>query len=63
MKRKPVVAIAALVVLKVVFALVGVALVLLFRLLPLVLIGWLAVKAWKWLRDRPRSITIDVETP
>jgi hypothetical protein len=52
-----IVAVVALVAIKVVFALLGVGLFLLFKLLPIVLVGWVVVKVWRWLQQPKRTTT------
>ncbi len=47
-----VVIIAAVVILKVVFAVLGIAFVLALRLLPLLIVAFLLYKAWQWLANK-----------
>jgi hypothetical protein len=48
-----VVIVAALVALRLVFAAVGLVVFLAFRLLPIIVVGWLLYRAWKWIADKP----------
>ncbi len=50
-----VVIVAALIALRLVFAAVGIVVFLAFRLLPLIVVGWLLYRAWKWIADKPAS--------
>ncbi len=50
-----VVVVAALIVLRLVFAAVGIAVFLAFRLLPIVVVAWVLYKIWKWIASKPAS--------
>ncbi len=50
-----VVVIAALIALRLAFAAVGLVVFLAFRLLPIVVVGWILYKVWKWIADKPAS--------
>lgn len=50
-----VVIIAGAVVLRLVFAAVGIAVFLAFRLLPLLIVAWVLYRAWKWMADKPAA--------
>lgn len=50
-----VVIIAGVVVLRLVFAAMGIALFLAFRLLPILLVAWVLYKVWKMIADKPAS--------
>ncbi|HET9982581.1 MAG TPA: hypothetical protein VFQ38_03305 [Longimicrobiales bacterium] len=48
-----VIAVVALIAIRVAFMAVGVGLFLLFRVGPLVLLGYLLWRAWRWLQEKP----------
>jgi hypothetical protein len=50
-----VVIIAGLVVLRLVFAAVGIAIFLAFRLLPILILAFVLYKVWHWIADKPAS--------
>lgn len=50
-----VVIIAGVVVLRLVFAALGLAVFLAFRLLPILLVAWVLYKVWKWIADKPAA--------
>ena len=50
-----VVIIAGAVVLRLVFAAVGIAVFLAFRLLPILIVAWVLYRAWKWIADKPAA--------
>ncbi len=50
-----VVVVAALIVLRLVFAAVGIAVFLAFRLLPIVLVAWVLYRIWKWIVGKPAA--------
>jgi predicted tellurium resistance membrane protein TerC len=50
-----VVIIAGAVVLRLVFAAVGIAVFLAFRLLPILIVAWVLYRAWKWMADKPAA--------
>ena len=50
-----IVIIAGAVVLRLVFAAVGIAVFLAFRLLPLLIVAWVLYRAWKWMADKPEA--------
>ncbi len=50
-----IVIIAGAVVLRLVFAAVGIAVFLAFRLLPLLIVAWVLYRAWKWMADKPAA--------
>lgn len=45
--------VAALVVLRLAFAAVGLAVFVAFRLVPAIIVGWLLYRAWKWFAEKP----------
>ena len=45
--------IAGLVILRLVFAAVGIVVFLAFRLLPVLVVAWLLYQAWKWIAEKP----------
>lgn len=48
-----VIAVVALIAIRVAFMAVGIGLFLLFRVGPLVLLGYLLWRAWRWLQEKP----------
>ncbi len=50
-----VVAVVAVIVLKLVFAAVGITLFFAFRLLPIVVVAWVLYRIWKWIASKPAS--------
>ncbi len=48
-----IVIIVGAIVLRVVFAALGMAAFLAFRLLPLLIVAYLAYKVWKWVAEKP----------
>jgi len=45
--------IAGLIILRLVFAAVGIAVFLAFRLLPVLVVAYLLYQAWKWIASKP----------
>ena len=50
-----VVVVAAMIVLRLVFAAVGIAVFLAFRLLPIAIVAWVLYRIWKWIAAKPAS--------
>lgn len=50
-----VVVVAAMVVLRLVFAAVGLAVFFAFRLLPLAVVAWVLYRIWKWIAGKPAA--------
>lgn len=50
-----IIAVVALLAVKLAFVALGVALFLLFRILPLLLVGWLILKLWRWIQSKPAA--------
>ncbi len=50
-----VVVVAAMIVLRLVFAAVGIAVFLAFRLLPIAIVAYVFYRIWKWIAAKPAS--------
>ncbi len=48
-----VVIVAGLIILRLVFAAVGIAVFLAFRLLPIVVVAYVLYRVWKWIAEKP----------